>query len=67
MNGLPAWAYLGITVTLFLVFVGLIIFYYAPKRKSRVESPKYTMLDDGEPDREEEAHEGKRRHSGKRP
>ncbi len=62
-----AWIYFGITVGLFVVFVGIVIFYYAPKRKSKVESPKYTMLTDDEPNDEEVSHEGKQRHTGKRP
>ena len=67
MTNLSAWVYLGFTVALFLVFIGLVLFYYAPKRKSRVESPKYTILDDDEPNKEEVSHAGKRRHTGKSP
>ncbi|MCL5022785.1 MAG: cbb3-type cytochrome c oxidase subunit 3 [Nitrospirae bacterium] len=60
-----AWVFLGFTALLFLTFVGLILYYYAPKRKSRVERPKYTVLDDDEPKNEEVSDAGKRRHSGR--
>lgn len=60
-----AWAYFGFTLALFLVFVGIIVYYFSPKRKSRVEEPKYMMLDDDEPDKEEVSDAGKRRHTGK--
>lgn len=40
------WAYFIFTVTLVVVFVGIIIHYYRPGRKKRVEEPKYRMLDD---------------------
>lgn len=65
--GFSAWAYFGFTVALFLIFVGIILYYYAPARKSRVEKPKYMMLDDDEPNKEEVSHAGKQRHSGKSP
>ncbi len=59
------WIYFAFTLVLFLVFIGLIFYYYSPKRKKKVEEPKYTMLDDEEPDKEEVSHAGKRRHTGK--
>jgi len=64
--GLSAWAYLGFTIGLCLAFAGIVVFYYAPKRKNRVERPKYTILEDDEPIEEEASHEGKQRHTGKR-
>jgi cbb3-type cytochrome oxidase subunit 3 len=67
MMGLSAWAYLGFTIGLFLAFAWIVIFYYAPKRKNRVERPKYTILEDDEPIEEEASDEGKQRHTGKRP
>jgi len=63
--GVSSWAYLGFTALLFLTFVGLILYYFAPKRKSRIEKPKYTILDDDEPQKEEVSDAGKRRHTGK--
>ncbi len=64
--GLSAWAYFGFTVALFLIFVGIILYYYTPARKGRVEKPKYVMLNDDEPNTEEVSHAGERRHTGKR-
>jgi cbb3-type cytochrome oxidase subunit 3 len=40
------WAYFAFTLLLFLVFVGIVIYYFAPKRKDKVEKPKYRMFDD---------------------
>jgi cbb3-type cytochrome oxidase subunit 3 len=42
------WVYFGFTVILGLVFLGIIIYYFTPRRKDRVEKPKYRMLDDDE-------------------
>jgi LPXTG-motif cell wall-anchored protein len=39
-------AYLLLGLTLCLAFAGLGVFYYARKRKDRVEQPKYKMLED---------------------
>ncbi len=41
-------AYVGFTVILGLVFLGIIIYYFTPRRKDRVEKPKYKMLEDDE-------------------
>ncbi len=38
--------YLGITVLLFLIFALIVVRTYSGKRKERMESPKYRMLDD---------------------
>ncbi len=65
--GFPAWAYFGFTVALFLIFVGIILYYYTPARKHRVEKPKYAMMDDDEPNAEEVSHAGEKPHRGKRP
>ncbi len=43
-----AWMYLIFIVTLCLLFAGIILYYYWPSRKDRVESPKYKMLEDDE-------------------
>lgn len=48
MMGFSTWAYLGFTIVLGVVFICIIIYYYSPSRKTRVEEPKYRMLDDGE-------------------
>jgi cbb3-type cytochrome oxidase subunit 3 len=39
-------AYLLFTMTLAIVLAGIMIYYYNPKRKERVEEPKHRMLDD---------------------
>ncbi|HHE32866.1 MAG TPA: cbb3-type cytochrome c oxidase subunit 3 [Chlorobaculum parvum] len=41
-------AYVAFTITLVLVMAGIIIYYYNPKRKKKVEEPKFRMLDKGE-------------------
>lgn len=48
MTGLSPSAYLGFTVFLGIIFLGIIFYYYAPRRKKKVEEPKYRMLDDDE-------------------
>jgi hypothetical protein len=39
-------AYLGVTVTLFAIFVVIVARTYSKKRKDQGEAPKYRMLDD---------------------
>jgi len=39
-------AYFIFGLTLVLLFVGIIAFYYSKKRHKKVEEPKYKMLDD---------------------
>lgn len=46
MTSFAGWAYFAFTILLFLVFVGIVIYYFAPKRKDKVEKPKYRMFDD---------------------
>jgi cbb3-type cytochrome oxidase subunit 3 len=41
-----AWLYFGFTAVLALVLAGLMVYFFRGKRKERVESPKYRMLDD---------------------
>jgi cbb3-type cytochrome oxidase subunit 3 len=41
-----AWLYFGFTAFLVLVLTGIIVYFYRNKRKDRVESPKYRMMDD---------------------
>jgi cbb3-type cytochrome oxidase subunit 3 len=44
------WIYFGGTVALFIAFVVAVVYYFSPKRKSKVEEPKFRMLqDDDEP------------------
>ncbi|NTW55826.1 MAG: cbb3-type cytochrome c oxidase subunit 3 [Chlorobiaceae bacterium] len=43
-----AWAYVVFTVLLALVMLGIIIYYYNPRRKQEVEKPKQRMLDEDE-------------------
>ncbi|UCG78093.1 MAG: cbb3-type cytochrome c oxidase subunit 3 [Nitrospirota bacterium] len=38
--------YFAFTSILAIVFLGIIIYYYTPKRKNKVEEPKYRMLED---------------------
>lgn len=42
------WIYFGFTVALFIVFIMVVIYYYNPKKKEKIEKPKYEMLDDDE-------------------
>ena len=44
--GYKAWLYFGFTTVLALVLAGLMVYFFRSKRKDRVESPKYRMLDD---------------------
>ncbi len=41
-------AYVLFTMLLAIISGGIIFYYYNPKRKERVEAPKYKMLDDDE-------------------
>jgi cbb3-type cytochrome oxidase subunit 3 len=41
-----AWLYFGFTVVLALALAGVMVYFFRSKRKDRVESPKYRMLDD---------------------
>ena len=43
---LKAWIYFGFTAVLALVLAGVMVYFFRSKRKDRVESPKYRMLDD---------------------
>jgi cbb3-type cytochrome oxidase subunit 3 len=44
--GVKAWLYFGFTTLLTIVLIGIMIYFFRGKRKERVESPKYRMLDD---------------------
>jgi len=41
-----AWLYFGFTALLALVLAGVMFYFFRSKRKDRVESPKYRMLED---------------------
>lgn len=43
--------YLGITVLLFLIFVAIVARTYGRKQKEKGEKPKYRMMDDDHPTR----------------
>lgn len=40
------WINFGFTVALFIAFIVAVVHYYNPKIKTKVEEPKYRMLDD---------------------
>jgi cbb3-type cytochrome oxidase subunit 3 len=44
----PSLAYTLFTLLLVIVFVGIIVYYYNPKRKQNIEAPKHRMLEDDE-------------------
>ena len=44
--GFKAWLYFGFTMLLALVLAGIMVYFFRRKRKERVESPKYRMLDE---------------------
>ena len=44
--GFKAWLYFGFTALLAVVLAGIMVYFFRKKRKDRVESPKYRMLDD---------------------
>jgi cbb3-type cytochrome oxidase subunit 3 len=44
--GFKAWLYFGFTMLLALVLAGIMVYFFRSKRKERVESPKYRMLDE---------------------
>ena len=46
--GFKAWLYFGFTALLSIVLIGIMVYYFRNKRKDRVESPKYRMLEDDE-------------------
>ncbi len=43
---MSAWLYFGFTVFLTGTLIGIILYYFQEKRKGKIESPKYRMLDD---------------------
>jgi len=45
MSG-AAWGYLLFTVTLGVLFAGIIVHYFRKDRRDKVESPKHRMLED---------------------
>ncbi|MEK6698636.1 MAG: cbb3-type cytochrome c oxidase subunit 3 [Nitrospirota bacterium] len=43
---LKQWLYLGFTALLAVVLAGIMVYYFRSRRKEKVESPKYRMMDD---------------------
>lgn len=43
---LNAMYYFLFGLSLVVIFIGIIFYYYSKKRKSKVEEPKYRMLED---------------------
>jgi cbb3-type cytochrome oxidase subunit 3 len=44
--GFKAWLYFGFTILLTVVLIGIMVYFFRGKRKDRVESPKYRMMED---------------------
>jgi cbb3-type cytochrome oxidase subunit 3 len=44
--GWKAWLYFGFTALLTIVLIGIMVYYYQRKRKHKVESPKYRMMEE---------------------
>jgi cbb3-type cytochrome oxidase subunit 3 len=44
--GWKAWLYFGFTALLAIVLTGIMVYYYQRKRKQKVESPKYRMMEE---------------------
>ena len=44
--GIKAWIYFGFTTLLSIILIGIMVYFFRNKRKDRVESPKYRMMDD---------------------
>ncbi len=42
------WIYFGFTVAMFVAFIVAVRYCYNPKRKTKIEEPKFRMLDDEE-------------------
>jgi len=43
-----AAAYFTFGISLVVIFIAIIVFYYSKNRHKKVEEPKYKMLDDDE-------------------
>jgi cbb3-type cytochrome oxidase subunit 3 len=43
------WIYILYGILLVVTFLGVIIYYFNPKRKDKIEKSKYSMLEDDEP------------------
>ena len=41
-----AWLYLGFTTILTVVLIGIMVYFFRNKRKDRVESPKFKMMEE---------------------
>ena len=40
--------YIVYGIILVVVFLGIIVYLYSPKRKQKIEAPKYRILDDND-------------------
>jgi cbb3-type cytochrome oxidase subunit 3 len=40
------WAYVLFTMLLAIISGGIMVYYYNPKRKEKIEKPKHKMLED---------------------
>jgi hypothetical protein len=43
---LKQWLYFGFTALLVAVLAVIMVYYFRSRRKEKVESPKYRMMDD---------------------
>ncbi len=43
---LKQWLYFGFTALLAVVLAGITVYYFRSRRKEKVESPKYRMMDE---------------------
>ena len=44
--------YLGVTILLFVIFAAIVLRTYSAKRHAKVEEPKFRMMDDDYPKKE---------------
>jgi len=43
---LKQWLYFGFTALLALILAGIMVYYFRSRRKEKVESPKYRMMEE---------------------
>jgi cbb3-type cytochrome oxidase subunit 3 len=43
---LKQWLYFGFTALLVVVLAGIMVYYFRSRRKEKVESPKYRMMEE---------------------
>ncbi len=49
-SAVAGYIVLGFEILLVLILVGIAIYFFSSKRKDRVESPKYAMMEDDDDD-----------------